>query len=99
MLSVDRAMQEGRPVKIIEKLKLSSTVNVFSGQATITLVGERLRHEKRLREKITSILQEFDVKMISDMSSPISFTFILDNGDADRAVRTLHQSFYQQSEE
>jgi len=72
-------------------------VTVEKNSAIVAIVGEGLRETRGLAGKAFSILGEagINIEMISQGASQINLTFIIASQDAEKAVKLLHQTFFE----
>ncbi|MEA1997299.1 MAG: aspartate kinase [Gemmatimonadota bacterium] len=78
--------------KIIEELEVFSTVSLDRGKTIICVVGEGMRHTPGVSGKVFSTLGTagVNVEMISQGCSEINITFMVDDKDAERAIKALY---------
>ncbi len=78
--------------KIIEELKEFANVTVARNKTIICVVGEGMRHTPGVSGKVFSTLGTagVNVEMISQGSSEINITFMVDDKDAERAIKALY---------
>jgi aspartate kinase len=81
--------------EILRKFKFNGDVKVESKKTIVTVVGQNIKDNPIIIWKIIKMLQEADVKLelISQISSQISFMFIIDEIDIDKTVKLLHKEF------
>lgn len=81
---------------IILDLKGIADVNVSRSQAVVCAIGEGMRHIPGVAGRIFTTLgnNSINIEMISQGASEINVTFVVDNNDADKAVKALHEEFY-----
>ena len=78
---------------VVEDLKKFAQVSVRSDQALICLVGQDLIDAKGLMKRAFTALEDIPVHMISQGSSDLNMSIVIDNDDVIRAVQVLHDTF------
>lgn len=63
-------------------------------KALICLVGEDIRGQNGMAARVFSAISHINVRMISQGASEINMSFMIDEEDADEAVRSLHGAFF-----
>ncbi len=78
--------------QVIEELSQFATVTVARGKTIICMVGEGMRHTPGVSGKVFSTLGTagVNVELISQGSSEINITFMVDDKDAERAIKALY---------
>ena len=64
-------------------------------KALVCLVGEDIRGQNGMAAQVFSAIRHINVRMISQGASEINMSFMIDEEDADEAVRSLHAAFFQ----
>ncbi|UWZ83816.1 lysine-sensitive aspartokinase 3 [Occallatibacter riparius] len=64
-------------------------------KALICLVGEDIRGQNGMAAQVFNAVRHINVRMISQGASEINMSFMIDEEDADEAVRSLHAAFFQ----
>jgi aspartate kinase len=64
-------------------------------KALVCLVGEDIRGRNGMAAQVFSAIRHINVRMISQGASEINMSFMIDEEDADEAVRSLHAAFFQ----
>jgi len=64
-------------------------------KALVCLVGEDIRGRNGMAAQVFSAISHINVRMISQGASEINMSFMIDEEDADEAVRSLHAAFFQ----
>jgi len=68
----------------------------YEGQkALVCLVGEDIRGQNGMAAQVFAAVRHINVRMISQGASEINMSFMIDECDADEAVRSLHAAFFQ----
>jgi aspartate kinase len=91
-LSVDS--NEKLPEIAAELGKLAD-VKYEGKKALICLVGEDIRGQNGMAAQVFTAVRHINVRMISQGASEINMSFMIDEEDADEAVRALHAAFFQ----
>src|SRR6202451_2530266 len=63
-------------------------------KALVCLVGEDIRGQSGIAAQVFSAIRHINVRMISQGASEINMSFMIDEDDADEAVRSLHAAFF-----
>src|SRR5580692_4493498 len=64
-------------------------------KALVCLVGEDIRGQSGMAAQVFNAIRHINVRMISQGASEINMSFMIDEDDADEAVRSLHNAFFQ----
>jgi aspartate kinase len=64
-------------------------------KALVCLVGEDIRGQSGMAAQVFTAVKHINVRMISQGASEINMSFMIDEEDADEAVRSLHAAFFQ----
>jgi len=64
-------------------------------KALICMVGEDIRGQSGMAAQVFAAIRHINVRMISQGASEINMSFMIDEDDADEAVRSLHAAFFQ----
>jgi aspartate kinase len=64
-------------------------------KALVCMVGEDIRGQNGMAAQVFSAIRHINVRMISQGASEINMSFMIDEDDADEAVRSLHAAFFQ----
>jgi aspartate kinase len=64
-------------------------------KALVCLVGEDIRGQNGMAAQVFSAIRHINVRMISQGASEINMSFMIEEDDADEAVRSLHAAFFQ----
>jgi aspartate kinase len=65
-------------------------------KALICLVGEDIRGQSGMAAQVFGAIRHINVRMISQGASEINMSFMIDEDDADEAVRSLHAAFFKE---
>jgi aspartate kinase len=90
-LTVDS--NEKLPMIAADLSKLAD-VNYEGKKALICLVGEDIRGQSGMAAQVFTAVKHINVRMISQGASEINMSFMIDEEDADEAVRSLHAAFF-----
>jgi aspartate kinase len=63
-------------------------------KALVCLVGEDIRGQSGMAARVFSAIKHVNVRMISQGASEINMSFMIEEDDADEAVRSLHATFF-----
>ena len=91
-LSLDDASQLDA---IVKDLELLGTVSVETERAMICVVGAGLRGTPGIAARVFSTISDINVMLISQGSSSINLTFVIEERQLNEAVRRLHQTFFE----
>ena len=68
----------------------------YEGQkALICMVGEDIRGQMGISARVFTAIRHINVRMISQGASEINMSFMIEESDAEEAVRSLHAEFFQ----
>jgi aspartate kinase len=81
---------------IKEDLEGVADVRIEKGKSIICIAGEGMKHVPGVSGRTFSVLgkNDINIEMISQGASEINISFIVDNKDADKAVKVLHTEFF-----
>ena len=65
-------------------------------KALVCLVGEDIRGQNGMAAQVFSAIRHINVRMISQGASEINMSFMVEEEDADEAIRSLHAVFFQE---
>ena len=65
-------------------------------KALICLVGEDIRGQSGMAAQVFGAIKHVNVRMISQGASEINMSFMIEEDDADEAVRSLHAAFFKE---
>jgi aspartate kinase len=65
-------------------------------KALVCLVGEDIRGQSGMAAQVFGAIKHVNVRMISQGASEINMSFMIDEDDADEAVRSLHAAFFKE---
>jgi aspartate kinase len=81
--------------EIVADLSKLADVKCEGKKALICLVGEDIRGKNGMAAQVFSAVRHINVRMISQGASEINMSFMIDEDDAEEAVRSLHAAFFQ----
>ncbi len=83
--------------KIESDLEGIADVRIDKNKAIICVVGEGMKKIPGIAGRTFSVLgkNKVNIEMISQGASEINISFIVDNKDADKAVRVLHKEYFE----
>jgi len=64
-------------------------------KALVCMVGEDIRGQNGIAAQVFNAIRHINVRMISQGASEINMSFMIEEDDADEAVRSLHAAFFQ----
>ena len=79
---------------IVAELELLGTVSVETERAMICVVGAGLRGTPGIAARVFSTISDINVMLISQGSSSINLTFVIEERQLNAAVRRLHETFF-----
>jgi aspartate kinase len=65
-------------------------------KALVCMVGEEIRGQNGMAAQVFTAIRHINVRMISQGASEINMSFMIDEDDADEAVRSLHAAFFKE---
>lgn len=81
---------------IVTELKKVGEVNVEGGKAIVCCVGDNLRNKPGVLHLLASAVRDVNVLMVSQGASAINITFVIDEDQLGRCLRSLHDVFFQE---
>jgi aspartate kinase len=81
--------------EIAADLEKLADVKYEAKKALICLVGEDIRGQNGMAAQVFNAVRHINVRMISQGASEINMSFMIEEDDADEAVRSLHAAFFQ----
>src|SRR5215469_2413525 len=64
-------------------------------KALVCMVGEDIRGQNGMAAQVFNAVRHINVRMISQGASEINMSFMIEEDDADEALRSLHAAFFQ----
>ncbi len=80
---------------IVTELKKVGEVNVEGGKAIVCCVGDNVRNTPGVLHLLAEAVRDINVLMVSQGASAINVTFVVDADEVGRAIRSLHDVFFQ----
>jgi aspartate kinase len=65
-------------------------------KALVCLVGEDIRGQNGIAAQVFAAIRHINVRMISQGASEINMSFMIEEEDADEAIRSLHAAFFKE---
>jgi aspartate kinase len=99
-VSVSMTLDNTNHLEAIEKELIRRKVGevaIESKRAIVCLVGDNLMYTPGVAARIFGALKETNIHMISQGSSEINLTLVIDDSDADQVVQSLHKEFFGKS--
>lgn len=94
-VSVSLSVEDTRRLPaILADLETLGTVRVVHGNAIVCIVGEGIGDMPGVAARVFSTIQDINVVLISQGASSINLTFIVNEKEANEAVRRLHGAFF-----
>lgn len=87
-----------RLTEICRALREFSEVSVEEDQAIVCMVGDNLRDTPGVAARAFGALQGINIRMISQGASLLNIGFVVAGGDAEKAVKLLHQEFFRDAD-
>jgi aspartate kinase len=82
--------------QISADLSTMADVKYEGRKALICMVGEDIRGQSGIAAQVFAAVRHINVRMISQGASEINMSFMIDEDDADEAVRSLHAAFFKE---
>ena len=79
---------------ICRELRKFAEVTIEHGQAIICLVGENIRHTPGIAGRAFQVINNKNIRMISQGASLLNLGFVVSENDLREAVRALHDEFF-----
>jgi aspartate kinase len=87
----------GLPV-IAEELKGLAHLRWENHKALVSLVGEKIRRRPEIASQVFSSVADIEMRMICQGASERNISFLVDESQAEEAVRRLHKIFFSSQE-
>ena len=81
--------------EIAADLSKLADVKYEGKKALVCLVGEDIRGKNGMAAQVFNAVRHINVRMISQGASEINMSFMIEEDDAEEAVRSLHAAFFQ----
>jgi aspartate kinase len=82
--------------EISNDLDKLADVKLEGKKALVCMVGEDIRGQHGIAAQVFNAIRHINVRMISQGASEINMSFMIDEDDADEAVRSLHAAFFKE---
>ncbi len=79
---------------IAADLSAIADVKYEGRKALVCMVGEDIRGQNGIAAQVFAAVRHINVRMISQGASEINMSFMIEEDDADEAVRSLHAAFF-----
>jgi aspartate kinase len=80
---------------IADELGKIADVKYEGRKALVCMVGEDIRGQQGIAAQVFTAIRHVNVRMISQGASEINMSFMIEEDDAEEAVRSLHAAFFQ----
>jgi aspartate kinase len=91
-LTVDSSASLPEIAADLEKL---ADVKYEGQKALVCMVGEDIRGQSGIAAQVFAAVRHINLRMISQGASEINMSFMIEEADAEEAVRSLHAAFFQ----
>ena len=82
--------------EIAADLSKMADVKYEGKKALVCMVGDDIRGQNGIAAQVFNAIRHINVRMISQGASEINMSFMIDEDDADEAVRSLHAAFFKE---
>ncbi len=82
--------------EIAADLRTMADVTYEGKKALVCMVGEDIRGQNGIAAQVFNAIRHVNVRMISQGASEINMSFMIEEDDADEAVRSLHAAFFKE---
>jgi aspartate kinase len=83
---------------IAAELSQLADVKYEGKKALVCLVGEDIRGQNGIAAQVFAAIRHINVRMISQGASEINMSFMIEEDDADEAIRSLHATFFKDAD-
>ncbi len=80
--------------EIAADLSKLADVKYEGRKALICMVGENIRGQQGIAARVFQAIRHINVRMISQGASEINMSFMIEEDDAEEAIRSLHAEFF-----
>ena len=80
--------------EIAADLSQLADVKYEGRKALLCMVGENIRGQNGIAARVFQAIRHVNVRMISQGASEINMSFMIEEDDADEAIRSLHAEFF-----
>jgi aspartate kinase len=70
-------------------------VRIFQNMAMVSVVGRGFNRQAGLAGRIFQAIRDVNINMISFGASDVNVSFVVDQNDAERTVKSLHREFFE----
>jgi aspartate kinase len=77
-------------------LKMLADVTYEGKKALVCMVGEDIRGQNGIAAQVFNAIRHINMRMISQGASEINMSFMIEEDDAEEAVRSLHAAFFKE---
>ncbi|HEX6179058.1 MAG TPA: lysine-sensitive aspartokinase 3 [Thermoanaerobaculia bacterium] len=81
--------------KLVERLKAVATVEVLDNQCIVAVVGRNLMQDSEVGARIFEAMRGIPMAMFSLGTSGLNLSIVIDEKDADRAVKSIHAVLFE----
>lgn len=79
---------------LVEDLRQFTDVDIEPNKAIVCVIGEDLRGTPGMLAKVFTAIRDINVRMVSQGSSEINISFVIEESDVPEAVRRLHRLLF-----
>jgi aspartate kinase len=96
-VSVSVTVDERQNMEELERKlhEIAESVELLDNQSIVAVVGQNLMADSRVGARILGALDGICVKMISLGRSGLNLSIVVDDAEADRAVRAIHNALFE----
>jgi aspartate kinase len=87
---------EREPARDLRRPGQDGRREVRGQKALVCMVGEDIRGQNGIAAQVFNAIRHINVRMISQGASEINMSFMIEEDDADEAVRSLHAAFFKE---
>jgi aspartate kinase len=81
--------------ELVEELQPIADVEVLDGQCIIAIVGRHLMKDAEVGARVFHAMRGLDMSMFSLGTSGLNLSIVVNDTDADRAVRAVHRALFE----
>src|SRR5207248_2499442 len=93
-VSVSVTIDEDRP-ELIERLKPVADAKVIDNQCIVAIVGRNLMRDAIIGARVFEAMRGIPMSMFSLGTSGLNLSIVVDDKEADRAVRAVHAALFE----
>ena len=98
-VSVSMTLDNADQLEAIKRdLSGIGAVSIERNKAIVCVVGDNLKFRPGVAARLFHAIESTNVNMISQGASEINLTFVIDDSDVERVVRSLHQEFFSEAD-